>query len=487
MPFGRRRNRIDRSLRERGVPPEPQHKVREVAATSGPYDEADAPDDGVARIDLGSLRLPALPGMDLRVELSPQQKVIGATLRAGDSLLQVSAFAAPRAAGIWDDVRAELATSASGQGGSLREVDGPFGTELAGTILAPPPPQPGATAPPQPVRRAARFLGVDGPRWFLRGMISGPAAEDARGGAAAGAAFRGIVVARGTEPMPVREQLPLRLPPQAAAQLARQQAAAQPAAGQPAPGQRGRPAPVRPTPEWAAPAPGPPVRAGARPVPRADPARTAPARRRWSVVLHGGFWRAGVRDRARPPARGGSRRRPGFAAVAVEYRRVGAGGGWPATLEDVAAALDCLPELPDAARLDLADVTAMGHSAGGHLAAWLAGAAPAARGRPGRAAAGPGDRGGAAGGRPRPGGGRRAAASATGRCGTSSAAAPARCRSGTPPPIRCACCRRGRPSSACTAPPTTSSPWSRASATRPRPPRRGTGWSCASSRATTWR
>ena len=227
MPLGRRRNRIDRSLRERGVPPEPQHREREVEETSGPFDEADAPDDGIARIDLGSIRLPALPGMDLRVELNPQQKVIGATLRAGESLLQVSAFAAPRAGGIWDDVRSDLATSASGQGGSLREAEGPFGAELTGSIMMAPPPQPGQTTPPQPVRRPARFLGVDGPRWFLRGMISGPAAGDPEVAAPLESAFRGIVVIRGNEPMPVREQLPLTLPPQAAAQLARQQAAGQ--------------------------------------------------------------------------------------------------------------------------------------------------------------------------------------------------------------------------------------------------------------------
>jgi hypothetical protein len=235
MPLGRRRNRIDRSLRERGVPPEPQHREREVEQTTGPWDEADAPSDGVARIDLGSLRLPALPGMDLRVDLNAQQKVVGATLRAGDSLLQISAFAAPRADGIWDSVRADLATSASGQGGSLREVEGPFGPELAGTILAAPPPQPGATEAPRPVRRPARFLGVDGPRWFLRGLITGPAADGAEAAAPLEEAFRGIVVVRGSEPMPVREQLPLTLPAQAAAQLARQQqaAASQPPAGPP--------------------------------------------------------------------------------------------------------------------------------------------------------------------------------------------------------------------------------------------------------------
>jgi acetyl esterase/lipase len=93
-----------------------------------------------------------------------------------------------------------------------------------------------------------------------------------------------------------------------------------------------------------------------------------------AVVIHGGFWRSahGI-ELARPLA--ADLAAAGFAAVAIEYRRVGAGGGWPATLEDVAAALDALPDLPDTARLDLSDVTAIGHSAGGHLAAWLAGRA----------------------------------------------------------------------------------------------------------------
>jgi len=234
MPLGRRRNRIDRSLRERGVPPEPQHREREVEETTGPWDEADAPQDGLNRIDLGALQLPALPGTDLRVELNAQQQVIAATLRAGDSFLQVSVFAAPRAGGIWDSVRGDLATSASGQGGSLKEVEGPFGPELAGTIVATPPAQPGQPAP-QPVRRPARFLGVDGPRWFLRGMMSGPAAADPAVAAILEEAFRGIVVVRGSQPMPVREPLTLTLPPEAAAQLAQQQAA-----GGAAPGADGR-------------------------------------------------------------------------------------------------------------------------------------------------------------------------------------------------------------------------------------------------------
>jgi hypothetical protein len=225
MPIGRRRNRIDRSLRERGVPPEPQAREREVTATEGPWDSTDVPEDGVPRIDLGCLRLPAVPGMELRVDVNPQQQVVGATLRAGESMLQVSAFAAPRAPGIWDEVRVEITRSASGQGGSLREVPGPFGPELAGHVLIAPPAGPGA-APGKPVRRPARFIGVDGPRWFLRGMISGPAAESPEAAAALEDAFAAIVVVRGDQPMPVRDQLPLTLPPQAAEQVARQQAAA---------------------------------------------------------------------------------------------------------------------------------------------------------------------------------------------------------------------------------------------------------------------
>src|SRR5436305_243549 len=136
MPLGKRRNRIDRSLRERGVPPEPQHREREVLETDGPWDEADAPDDGMERVDLGALRIPALPGMELRLEVGPQQQIGGATIVLGESTLSVAVFAAPRAGGVWDGVREELARTASGQGGSLKEGDGAVGRQLAGAATA---------------------------------------------------------------------------------------------------------------------------------------------------------------------------------------------------------------------------------------------------------------------------------------------------------------------------------------------------------------
>jgi acetyl esterase/lipase len=112
--------------------------------------------------------------------------------------------------------------------------------------------------------------------------------------------------------------------------------------------------------------------------------RRAAGRAPVAVVLHGGFWRAayGI-ELARPLA--ADLVAAGWAAVAVEYRRVGSGGGWPATLEDVAAALDVLPDLPVADRLDLGRLTVIGHSAGGHLAAWAAGRARLPMGAPGAA------------------------------------------------------------------------------------------------------
>lgn len=88
------------------------------------------------------------------------------------------------------------------------------------------------------------------------------------------------------------------------------------------------------------------------------------------VVIHGGFWRAAW-DAAggRPLARDLAAR--GWVAWNIEYRRVGGGGGWPATLQDVADAIDLLAELD----VDTTRVAAVGHSAGGHLAAWAAGRA----------------------------------------------------------------------------------------------------------------
>jgi acetyl esterase/lipase len=98
------------------------------------------------------------------------------------------------------------------------------------------------------------------------------------------------------------------------------------------------------------------------------------------VLIHGGSWTARY---GRIVMRGiaGDLVRRGWAVWNIEYRRVGNGGGWPATFADVAAAIDLLPELD--APLDLERVSVLGHSAGGHLALWAAGRERLPAGAPG--------------------------------------------------------------------------------------------------------
>jgi acetyl esterase/lipase len=92
-----------------------------------------------------------------------------------------------------------------------------------------------------------------------------------------------------------------------------------------------------------------------------------------AVVLHGGCWLASADGRAGIAAFADALTARGFATWNVEYRRVGdAGGGWPGTFEDVAAAVDKLGAVAPRYRLDLGRVTLVGHSAGAHLALWAA-------------------------------------------------------------------------------------------------------------------
>ena len=98
-----------------------------------------------------------------------------------------------------------------------------------------------------------------------------------------------------------------------------------------------------------------------------------------AVVIHGGFWRAGYDLSLGAPLAVDLAAR-GYAAFNVEYRRVGNGGGWPTTLQDVSDGIDALSALD----LDVTGVVAIGHSAGGHLATWAAGRGKLPSGGPGQ-------------------------------------------------------------------------------------------------------
>jgi acetyl esterase/lipase len=110
------------------------------------------------------------------------------------------------------------------------------------------------------------------------------------------------------------------------------------------------------------------------------PAAADPGAAGTVVVIHGGFWRARYDlSLGRPLAADLAAR--GYAVWNLEYRRLGAGGGWPATFTDIAAGFDLLGAL----HLDTTRLVAIGHSAGGHLATWAAGRAGLPAGAPGAA------------------------------------------------------------------------------------------------------
>ncbi|MGN6608248.1 MAG: DUF3710 domain-containing protein [Jatrophihabitans sp.] len=199
--MARKQKRTDRSKID-ATPPWETRVRAEVPPTTGPYDVRDEPDDEVERVDLGALRIPVQPGLDIRLDVNEQQQVVAATVAGPHGTMQIGVFAAPRNEGIWGDVRTEIAESLQQQRGNPKDrEDGPFGPELLGNLRD-------ERNQPVPVR----FVGVDGPRWFLRAMLVGPVAADDAAAEPFEELLRQVVVVRGTDPLPVREPVPLRLP-----------------------------------------------------------------------------------------------------------------------------------------------------------------------------------------------------------------------------------------------------------------------------------
>ena len=214
--FRRRRSAdADRDELEYDEPEQPAGTPR---AEGGPWD-AEEPFPELERVDLGSLRVPVGPEHEIQLVMAEQHGA-WVTVRHRESEVQIQAFAAARRSSLWDDIRVEIAAEVDSAGGRSHESTGPFGTELIAEVPA----EPGQ---PASGMRMVRFVGVDGPRWFLRGLFTGPAAG---GGDPAGLleeVFSQVVVVRGEHPVPPREILELQLPPEARQALEEQAAAEQ--------------------------------------------------------------------------------------------------------------------------------------------------------------------------------------------------------------------------------------------------------------------
>jgi hypothetical protein len=214
-----RRRRSEDADRDEFDNDEPEQPAGNPRAEGGPWD-AEEPFPVLERVDLGSLQVPIGPEHEIQLVMAEQHGA-WVTIRYRESEVQIQAFAAARRGALWDDVRAEIAAEVTTAGGRSQETEGSFGIELMAQVPA----EPGQGAAELSGMRLVRFVGVDGPRWFVRGLFSGPAADGGDQADLLEEVFRDVVVVRGEHPVPPREILELRLPPEARQALEEQAAA----------------------------------------------------------------------------------------------------------------------------------------------------------------------------------------------------------------------------------------------------------------------
>ena len=168
---------------------------------SGPFDSSEV-ELHTGFLDFGAIRLVPTPDIAIKLEVEESSgRVVALTLEKSNSILQVSAFAASKHEGVWAEVLEQLSESIAAAGGNASAIPNQLGTALDATVVS------GMEAP-----RRIRFIGVDGPRWFLRGSITGAAVSDDTVAAELETLFRSLVVHRGDSPMPPKESLELTVP-----------------------------------------------------------------------------------------------------------------------------------------------------------------------------------------------------------------------------------------------------------------------------------
>ena len=181
---------------------------KRIGEAGGPYDldELLTPESELANshLDLGSVLMPVVEGGQVTVEMSPDHQPEAVYLVTPVGRIGIHAFAAPRSGGMWREVVRELADSLRADGASTSIVDGHWGREVIATV-------PGGEH---------RFIGVDGSRWMVRCIASGPEGAGEQLAQLARAVLAETVVRRGNEPYPPREVLPIVLPPVLAEQVA---------------------------------------------------------------------------------------------------------------------------------------------------------------------------------------------------------------------------------------------------------------------------
>jgi hypothetical protein len=176
---------------------------------AGPYDADDLPEDDPERVDLGSLLIAPVPGRELRLQVDEASGVVQSVLlAAADGALELRAFAAPRNGDLWSEARPQIASEVAGRGGTATERQGRWGPELVCRVQV-------RTPDGKTGTQESRIIGINGPRWLLRGTLLGKPATDVEGSADWEDLLSRVAVRRGAQAMPVGEPLAVTMPPQA--------------------------------------------------------------------------------------------------------------------------------------------------------------------------------------------------------------------------------------------------------------------------------
>jgi hypothetical protein len=188
---------------------EAEAPVEETESAPGPYDADELPDDGVERVDLGSLLILPEHGRELRLQVDEASGNVQSVLLTGkDGAIELRAFAAPRNGDLWSEVRPQIAADMAQRGGTATEREGRFGTELVCQVQVKR--NDGGTA-----MQPSRIVGINGPRWLLRATFLGRPAVEVDGVDDWEDTITKVAVRRGAQAMPVGEPLPVVLPEQA--------------------------------------------------------------------------------------------------------------------------------------------------------------------------------------------------------------------------------------------------------------------------------
>ncbi len=174
----------------------------------GPFD-ADDLESTEGRVDLGALLLLPIDGTELQLQVDEASGNVQSVMFAGpEGALELKVFAAPRYGDLWSEVRPQIAADLGKRGGTATEREGRFGTELVCQM-------PVTMPDGQPGLQPSRVIGINGPRWLLRGTLLGRPAVEPDADSPLEDALTTVAVRRGSHAMPVGDPLALTLPPDA--------------------------------------------------------------------------------------------------------------------------------------------------------------------------------------------------------------------------------------------------------------------------------